>query len=41
MYCSGKAAAGLIFLGKSREIGRLVAPGMIIAGVAALKILGP
>jgi len=36
---AGTAIAGMIFLGESREIGRLVALGLIIAGVAALKIL--
>jgi multidrug transporter EmrE-like cation transporter len=29
----------MIFLGESKEIGRLIALGMIFAGIAALKFL--
>jgi len=36
---AGTAVAGMIFLGESKEIGRLIALGMIIAGVATLKFL--
>jgi quaternary ammonium compound-resistance protein SugE len=36
---AGTAIIGMIFLGESKEIGRLIALGMIIAGVAALKFL--
>jgi quaternary ammonium compound-resistance protein SugE len=36
---AGTALVGMIFLGESKEIGRLIALGMIIAGVGALKFL--
>ena len=36
---AGTAIAGMLFLDESRDIGRLLALGMIIAGVAALKLL--
>jgi quaternary ammonium compound-resistance protein SugE len=37
---AGTAVVGMLLLGESREIGRLVSIGLIVSGVVGLRLLG-
>jgi quaternary ammonium compound-resistance protein SugE len=37
---AGTALLGIVFLGESRELGKLLSLALIIAGVAGLKLVG-
>ena len=37
---AGTAIVGMIFLGESRDVGRLVSIGLIVSGVVGLRLLG-